>query len=70
MRRVAENKFKSSVACRLHPARREGPKLEQTPRTTPGFAVAAKAQAGNNNHLPLTAIGAGGFNPLRTGEMT
>src|SRR5258705_10221054 len=56
---VAKNKFRSSVACRLHIPHREGPKPEQPEVKSPS----RHKQATHKNHLPLTAINTTRFNP-------
>jgi hypothetical protein len=57
---VAQNKFRLSVACRLHIPRREGPKAEQ-PEVK--LSPSRHKQATHKNHLPLTAINSTRFNP-------
>src|SRR6266853_1052948 len=57
---VTQNKFRSSVACRLHIPHREGPKPEQPEVKSPS----RRKQATHKNHLPLTAINTTRFNPL------
>jgi len=64
MPRVAQNKFKLSVACRLHLPDREGPKREQ-PEVKPSPPM--RKQATPKNHLPLTAVHAARFNPVKSG---
>jgi len=57
---VAQNKFRSSVACRLHIPHREGSKPEQPEvKSSP----TRHKQATHKNHLPLTAINSTRFNP-------
>jgi hypothetical protein len=61
---VGQNKFRLSVACRLHIPHREGPKPEQ-PEVKP--SPSRRKQATRKNHLPLTAVRAARFNPIRSG---
>jgi hypothetical protein len=59
-----QNKFRSSVACRLHIPRREGPKPEQ-PEVK--LSPSRHKQATHKNHVPLTAINSARFNPAKAG---
>jgi hypothetical protein len=55
-------KFKSSVARRMHLARRY-PKAEH-------WGVLDAVAAPSRRYLPLTAVKAAGFNPVKAGERT
>jgi hypothetical protein len=63
---VAQNKFRSSVACRLHIRHREDPKREQ-PEVKP---PPRHKHATHKNHLPLTEINSTRFNPPKSGGAT
>src|SRR5665811_380527 len=56
MPRVAQNKFKLSVACGLHLS------AERSQSGTP-WRFPGGAEASSEDHLPLTMVNAAGFNP-------
>src|SRR5665811_1682418 len=56
MPRVAQNKFKLSVACGLHLS------AERSQSGTP-WRFAGGAEASSEGHLPLTMVNAAGINP-------